>query len=389
MSEPVVQISESSPARHAGRWVVSAPAQISLIGDDGFCCDSFVLPAAIGLRVRMAADRRTDSLIVLSPESGPAAVLNPAEPPAGDAPALLRLLHGVLREYTAAGAAITGLDVRISSTIPEGAGLGRSAAMQVCFATLLECASGFSPGHPGKVKACRESAESCGLRAGPAAHFCAVHARSGHAMLLDCRHQRADHIPLGNAALLLLDTGIRGKLTGLRAARRGECAEAARALGVSSLRELTMGGLSMMLPRLQADLAPRVRHMVTEITRAICAAESARHCDWSLAGQLISASHASLRDDFDATIPEVDFAASCVQAMPGVAGSRCAGDGCCVAVVDAAHAEATASAWATAFGEKFGTRPVVHITAPCEGSRLEKSGDPLRSAASADAAVSV
>ena len=197
-------------------------------------------------------------------------------------------------------------------------------------------------------------------------------------MLLDCRHQRADHIPLGNAALLLLDTGIRGVQPVQRAARREECGEAARALGVSSFRELTMGGLSMVLRRLRTDLAPRVRHVVTEITRAICAAESARHGDWSLAGQLISASHASLCEDFGATSAEVDFAAACVQAMPGVAGSRGAGDGCCVAVVDPAHAQETAAAWADACGEKFGRQPVVHITAPCEGARLEKCSDAQR-----------
>ena len=325
-----------------GRWTVSAPGRVNLIGEHVDYCDGLVLPAAIGLRTWMTANPRGDRLLNIETEEGLHAEFAADVIPLPGPEKWANYLRGVFAGFLAAGVRVPGLAVRISSTLPQGGGLASSAALTVAFATLLEQAAGHPLDGNRKALICQEAEQQfAGVPSGCMDQMTAVHARAGHALLLDCRSLAIEHIPLRGAALLIINTGVRHDLAdGGYAARHRETQEAASLLGVSSLRDCTPGHLTEMADQLPPVLFRRARHVVTETQRTADCATALTNGDLPLAGTLMNASHASLRDDFAVSCLELDLVAARAQCIPGVFGCRMTGGGfggCCVALV---HPEA-------------------------------------------------
>ena len=322
----------------AGRWTVSAPGRVNLIGEHVDYCGGLVVPAAIGLRTWMTAEPRQDRLLCIETEEGLRAEFAADAVPSPGPEKWANYLRGVLAGFLTAGVRVPGLDVKIASTLPQGGGLASSAALTVAFATLLGRAADHALDGNRKAIICQEAEQQfAGVPSGCMDQMAAVHAREDHALLLDCRSLAIEHIPLASAALIVINTGVRHDLAdGGYAARHRETHEAARLLGFPSLRDCTPERLTEKADCLPSVLFQRARHVVTEISRTDACAAALKSGDLALAGTLMNDSHVSLRDDFEVSCQELDLVADCAQALPGVFGCRMTGGGfggCCVALV--------------------------------------------------------
>jgi galactokinase len=269
-----------------------------------------------------------------------------------------------------------GTRIAIDADLPVGAGLSSSAA--------LECAIGLAvsdlhdlrvPRPELAVLASRAENEFVGVPTGIMDQSAALLCRAGHALLLDCRSRATQDVPLhpGAAGLVLLvcDTGTRHALTdGRYAQRRRSCEEAARLLGVGSLRDASdrgddVGALT------DPELRRRARHVVTENRRVLAAAAVLRRGALAEVGPLLTQSHASLRDDFEVSWPRADVAVDAAMSA-GAAGARMMGGGFAGSVLilarvdDASKVEA---AIAAGYAQQNWPAPAVTVTAPSEGAR--------------------
>jgi galactokinase len=245
------------------------------------------------------------------------------------------------REYL-----IEGCELRIRSDVPPGAGLSSSAAL--CVALLRAMRDAFSLAIDDvqlALLAQQVETDFVGAPVGVMDQMASSLADARHALFLDTRsleHQRVA-IPEG-AAVLVIDSGIRhSHATGDYRARRAECEEAARLLGVRQLRDLALADLDRAA-RLRQPFAKRARHVVTEDDRVVQAVAALRAGDLCRAGHLFDASHASMRDDFEVSLPEIDRLVELARCTRGIYGARLTGGGfggSIVALADVSNARDT------------------------------------------------
>ncbi|MEV7725184.1 galactokinase [Streptomyces sp. NPDC087917] len=367
-----------------GVW--AAPGRVNLIGEHTDYNDGFALPFALPQRTEVAAARRTDGILRLHSADVRAGVLtldaaglDPARPPRG-ADAWAGYPAGVAWALLEAGlpADLTGgADLHVRSEVPTGAGLSSSAALEVATALALTGLHGLTPPSP-ELAALARRAENAyvGVPCGVMDQMASACATEGHALRLDTRTLEQRHIPFDCAAaglgLLVVDTRVRHALAdGAYAERRATCHRAAAALGLPALRDLPYAGLEEALSRLADPVARRrVRHVVTENERVLRVEESLRAGRLREAGPLLSAGHASLREDYEVSCPELDLAVATAEAA-GAYGARMTGGGfggSALALIDA-EAEAEVTRAVTDAFVRAGFRPPrVTAAAPAAGA---------------------
>ena len=314
-----------------GIW--QAPGRVNLIGEHTDYNEGFVLPFALGRGVRAAAARRPDGILeqrarqaadapatVPLDRLAPGSVTGWAAYPAGVAWALRR-----------AGYPIGGASLAIDANLASGAALSSSAALECSVALALTELHGLAVPRPELARlASQAENEYAGVPTGIMDQSAALLCQAGHALLLDCRTAAASAVPLDLAAagliLLVIDTRTRHALTdGRYAQRRRACEAAARALGVRALRDVAdhPGAADRLAdPRLRRA----ARHVITENARVLAAAALLRAGQPGGCGELLSASHASLRDDFGVSWPQADVAVEAA-AAGGALGARMTGGG--------------------------------------------------------------
>ncbi len=371
----------------AGAWFASrygrepegvwfAPGRVNLIGGPDYN-EVFVLPFALGLGVRAAAARRPDRRIALTSRQQhsepvlldidtlePGSVSGWAAYPAGVAWALRR-----------AGYLAGGADVAIDADLPAGAGLSSSAALE-CAAALALTGLYQRPVPRPELAALARRAENdfVGVPSGIMDQIAALLCRAGHALLLDCRTGTGTPVPLDPAAagltLLAIDTRARHALgDGRYAERRRACERAASALGVRSLRDVTDTG---QLARLSDPSLQRLAgHVLAEHRRVRQAAELLQAGDQAAIGPLLTASHRSVRDDFQMSWPQADEA---VEAAidAGAAGARMTGGGfggSIIALVPAGRAAQVRRAVTGRFARHHWPAPHFLDAVPSDGAR--------------------
>lgn len=362
-----------------GAWVVSAPGRVNLIGEHVDYSGGFVLPAAIDRRVFLTARPLKEKILRLrSRNETEAAEIDLSQPLEKGQPAWANYVKGVAAGFQKLGVTIPGLEIEIDSTVPAGAGLSSSAALEVATATLLEALTGILLDPSEKALLCqRAEHEFAGVPCGIMDQFASVHGREGHALLLDCRDQTFEHIPMSDPAvsLLIFDTKVKHSLaTSAYAQRRASCEAAAAALGVETLREASLEQLAAA--KLDAETHRRARHVITEIARTVEAAAALKSGDWTAAGKLMRASHLSLRDDFEVSCAELDFVADSAADMEGVFGCRMTGGGfggCAVALVATGAVEEISRRLTSAYQTRTGILPAVFLTRPADGPRVEST----------------
>ena len=207
------------------------------------------------------------------------------------------------------GAAIGGFDAEITSDLPVGAGLGSSAAFAIALLrSLLKLFDlAFDDAASARLAHAAET-EFAGARAGMLDQLASVYGRAKDALLIDMRDHATQVIPLPSTIeLAVIDSGTRHEhATGGYNRRRAECEDACLHLGIASLRDIDGSPLGELLERLPAPLDRRVRHVVTENERVRRAVDAVRARDDVELGQLLNASHRSLRDDYEVSTPELD-----------------------------------------------------------------------------------
>jgi galactokinase len=302
------------------------PGRVNLIGEHTDYNDGLALPFAIdhGVTVRAVAvgDGRIDAVAADLGErdSFPVASPKPAEGWRG-------FVRGAAGELERAGVSLVGSELRFSGTVPRGAGLSSSAALEVALVLALLSVSGVAvPDRIELAKLCsRIENDWVGARTGLLDQIASLCGEADHALLIDFRTLGVQPVPLRlrDFRLITLDSGEEHTHAGSGYnERRAECAEAASLLGLASLRDATVE----MATSLPEPLSRRARHVITENSRVKNAVRALERSDMEELGRLLDASHASLRDDFEVSTPAVeDAVARCKRA--GALGARIMGGG--------------------------------------------------------------
>ncbi len=361
-----------------GCWM--APGRVNLIGEHTDYNDGHVLPAAIARGIVVAAARRRDNALVVSSlrEPGGPLVLPPEMVRPGGIDGWASYAAGAIWALRDAGHAVGGVELVVDGDLPVGAGLSSSAAL-IC-AVLLACTDLYEnavPRHELARLAQRAERDYVGVSVGIMDPSASLLARAGCALLLDARTLESEHIPVDLTAagldLLVIDTRSPHRLVdGAYADRRRACEQAAEALGVPALRDVAPEHLDSVLRRL-ADpvLRRRARHVVTEEQRVLEAVDALRDGDVRGLGPLLTASHASLRDDFEVSCPELDAAVDA--ALDGGAlGARMIGGGfggSAIALAPAGEAGQVVDAVTTTFERRAFAAPAVFAASPADGAR--------------------
>ncbi len=353
--------------------VFRAPGRVNLIGEHTDYNDGFVLPAAIDLAAWVAAAPRTDRtlrILAVDLDARLEVALDDPDPrPAGDWSDYAR---GVAVELQRAGHRLGGADVAIASDVPIGAGLSSSAALEVGVATALLDVAAIDL-DPLAIALLCQAAENrfVGARCGIMDQFASCHGRAGHALHLDCRTlgARAVRVP-DEVAIVVCDSKVAHALaSGAYNERRASCEEAVRILArgrpeIRALRDLTPAELEARRDELSEVTYRRCRHVVTENARVgdLVAALEARALQ--RVGELLVASHASLRDDYEVSCTELDFLVETALAQPGVHGSRMMGGGFGGSTISLVRADAAGSlvgALDAAYRRAYGRAPGARI----------------------------
>jgi galactokinase len=373
---------------HPPRWIAAAPGRVNVIGEHTDYNDGFVLP--------MAIERYT--VIAAAPSAGAAPRVQLRSTEGNTEPAVIDLSKpmqpfakgtwanypvGVLAGFLAQGIKPGGFDAMIHSTVPLGGGLSSSAALEVAMATLLEAMTGRTLDPVEKALLCQKAEhEYAGVPCGIMDQFISALGRKDHLLLLDCRSRRFELVPMSDpsVALLVTNTNVRHELgSGQYATRRAQCEAAAKALGVSSLRDATAPALEQAKSRMEDIVFRRARHVIGEIGRTTQAAQEIRASHWDAVGQLMYDSHYSLRDDYEVSCAELDAVVEIARGIGvkgGVYGCRMTGGGfggCTVALVKTDAVADITEKISGDYQRKTGIEASLFVSRPAAGATILKA----------------
>ncbi len=310
--------------------VASAPGRVNLIGEHTDYNDGFVLPLAVPLRTRVAVARRGDDLVRAASRErdagGIAEYRVGQEAPGRDWLDYVQGVTSVLRE---AGQAPGGFEIALESDVPLGSGLASSAALLVAVCRALREAFGFSIDDVTLARlAQRAEVELVGARVGIMDQLCASLGDEEHALFVDTRTLDYERVSFPDMlGLAVVGSGVaHSNAAGEYNTRRSECERACELLGVTSLRDVGMADLSRV-DQLPAPLAGRARHVVTENQRVLDTVAALRDERLDALGPLLAASHRSMRDDYEVSVPAIDLLVELAVARSDVVGARLTGGG--------------------------------------------------------------
>ncbi len=404
--------------------VIRAPGRVNLIGEHTDYNDGFVFPMAIEPEIRFVCRSREDGQVRLtSTEMGQKeSVASSQNSGAGsrNASTDYRLLdsqfsrplasfslnekivpldkhdkdawtnypRGAIAELIAAGIPLSGMDVLLTSSIPLGGGLSSSAALLVGTARCALALAGLTMDPQRLALLCQKAEhEYAGAPVGIMDQTIIAAARAGTAMLLDCRDLSKRFVPLDAQELRVVvanslvkhDLGAGGDNE--YAKRRRQCEEAVRFFAtppignpaVKSLRDVTLQQIDQAKGKLDDVVLRRARHVVTETARTARFAELLAEKKYEQAGDLMLQSHASMRDDYEITVEEVDFLSAEAMKVKGVYGARMTGGGfggCIVALVQPRAATALIEHLTRGYADRFGKRPECFVTTAADGASI-------------------
>ncbi len=349
--------------------VASAPGRVNLLGEHTDYNDGFVLPVALSQQTTVAVGRAAGELCTLRSDNLGSAVSFALDRAPDEQ--FAKYVFGCLQEMRAAGLAIAPLDIHVASDVPIGVGLSSSAALEVATLRALRALLGARLDDVAIAQmAQRAEIEHAGVRCGIMDQMASSLADTEHALFLDTRTLQTRLLDLPrDTTVLVLDSGIERSLAGSGFnQRRRECEEAASRLGVASLRDVADVA---SVESLAEPWRRRARHVVTENARVLRAVQS---MDATAFGQLMNASHASLRDDYEVSVPALDRLVAMLQAQPGVFGARLTGagyGGACVALCAADRASGVSASVLAAYADAGG---VGRLLSPPHLARARQSG---------------
>ena len=356
--------------------VVAAPGRVNLIGEHTDYNDGFVLPVAIDRQVIIAASRCSDERVDLrSLDMGGSSAftlhdigLDPTAP-------WSNYERGVAKILVGEGLGLGGMNAVITGDVPIGAGLSSSAAVEV--ATAYTFNELYDLGLD-RVKlallAQRAENEFVGMRCGIMDQYISALGRANHALMIDCRTLDYQLVPVPEGvSIIVCDTKVRrGLVDSEYNARRQECEAGAGILGVTALRDVTAEEFEARASALPEITRKRCRHVVYENQRVLDSVKALRQGDLSAFGELMFASHASLRDDYEVSCEQLDVMVEVAREVEGVYGARMTGagfGGCTVNLVGSASADAFAARVAPAYTAATGLIPAIYVCSAEDGAR--------------------
>jgi galactokinase len=365
----------------SGLW--SAPGRVNLIGEHTDYNEGFVLPLAINRRTVLALGIRDDARIRIGSEFADEVVEIALDELAPDHLAGWSAyplgVAWALGEHGADLAAVPGVDIYLDSSVPVGAGLSSSAAIESAVAIALNDVwqLGFDRQTLAKVGQLAEN-RAVGAPTGIMDQSAVLLGERDAAVFLDCRSLDAEIVPLGFAEadlqLLIIDTGVtHAHATGGYADRRKSCEAGAATMGVKALRDLTTDDLDRAREVLDDETFRRVRHVVTEDQRVLDTVRVLREQGPRAIGELLDASHASMRDDFEISVPELDLAVETAQAN-GAIGARMTGGGfggSAIALASSSDISRIQVAIDGAFAEHAFQQPTMFVVTASDGASRE------------------
>ncbi len=360
-----------------GVW--ASPGRVNLIGEHTDYNGGLCLPIALPHRTYVAVSARSDGRVRMTTDIGDEVwegAISELAP--GQVSGWVAYCGGPAWALREAGFEVPGFDLAVASCVPLGAGLSSSAAVECAVGLALAQLAGQRLDTDDDSRArlaalcVRAENEVAGAPTGGMDQAASLRTTAGHALLLDCRDGSVEQVRFDLASdgleLLVIDTRASHSLAdGQYGARRAACESAARILGVATLREVT--DLDAALAQLDdEEVRRRVRHVVTEIARVTEFVAVAEAGDWTAAGELMDASHESLRDDYEVSCLELDVVVTAARAA-GALGARMTGGGfggSAIALVRSEDAASIARAVREASGSRGLPVPDVHQATPSE-----------------------
>lgn len=358
-----------------------APGRVNLIGEHIDYCDGFVLPFAIDRSIVIATRAKEDDEVRIATDLNEDLVsFHVGVPVQEGEPKWSNYIRGVARGFQNLGYHLPGFDAYIVSSIPGGAGLSSSAALELAVATLLEGMLDTRLKTREKALLCQRAEHDfahvpCGIMD----QFASAYGKEDHFVLIDCQSEQPEWVPFTNRELtvLIANTGVHHKLSGgSYAARRKHTEDALKMIGKASWREVSMEDIEKHWDSLGDPINRRARHVVTEIERTYAAAGALARNDFEALGCLMAASHDSLRDDFEVSCDELDKMveiACSIGPEGGVIGSRMTGGGfggSTVTLCENDQAADIAGKLAAQYEKATGIQPQIFASRPCDGARL-------------------
>lgn len=328
---------------YAPSHIIQAPGRVNLIGEHTDYNDGFVLPCAIDYQTMVAAAKRDDNIVrIVSVDYG-------NEVDEFDITQEITFqqdkmwsnyIRGVVKCLIGRGYEFNGADISVSGNVPQGAGLSSSAALEVVIGQTFKVLYNLEISQA-EIALNGQQAENefVGCNCGIMDQMISAEGKENHAMLLDCRslETTAVSMPEDMAVVIINSNKKRGLVDSEYNTRREQCEEAARIFGVKALRDVTIEQFNTKVNELDELVAKRARHVITENDRTVEAAEALRTHDMKRMGELMAQSHASMRDDFEITVKEIDALVEIVKEVIGEQGGvRMTGGGfggCIVAVM--------------------------------------------------------
>ncbi len=353
--------------------IVRAPGRVNLIGEHTDYNEGYVFPIAIDRSVLVAASTRADRTVRL----------HAADFRAQDSFSLDHIAHARTRRWSnyqrgvaavleERGFRLPGVDVAFSSDVPIGAGLSSSAAVEVSMAVTWQKLTGFDLDRPDLALLCQRAENTfVGVNCGIMDQFISALGQENAALFIDCRtlDYRPAALPAGVAVVIMDTRKQRGLADSAYNTRRAECEQGVRILSthladIKALRDVSVADLQLYADELPDNVRRRCRHVVGENQRVLDGIEALAQGDAAAFGDLMNASHVSLRDDYEVTGFELDTMVEAAWGAPGVIGARMTGagfGGCAVALVEANQAGIFGEQVVTAYRERTELEPSLYV----------------------------
>lgn len=357
----------------------AAPGRVNLIGEHIDYCDGFVMPFAIDRYIvvvgRPNGTQEARVASAISDEITSILLDAPLEPGATD---WTKYLRGVIRGFQDRGDTVHGFDAFVVSSVPTGAGLSSSAALECAMATFLEGLLDTVIDTREKALLCQKAEHDfadvpCGIMD----QFASAYGKANRLVMIDCQTAEPELVPFENPDLtvLIANTCVHHELSdGGYASRRKDTEDGLKILGKTSWRDVTEAEVMSHWDTLGDPMNRRARHVVGEIARTIAAAAALARNDFETLGPLMAASHDSLRDDFEVSCTELDTMVDLARKIGrkgGVIGARMTGGGfggSTVTLCESRHADDIASALAEGYEAATGIKAGIFASRPARGA---------------------
>ncbi|MBC8098803.1 MAG: galactokinase, partial [Armatimonadetes bacterium] len=356
--------------------IVRAPGRVNLIGEHTDYNDGFVFPLAIDRAVYMALRPRTDRLIRLRLLDFDTQVEFDLKHLVKAKTSPTEYVKGVAWALSDAGYVLHGWEGVAQGDVPIGAGLSSSAALELATARAFQAVSGFAWDAP-QMALLSQRAENqwVGVNCGIMDQMISAAGVAQHALLIDCRTLATSPAPLpAETVVVILDTSTRRGLVGTAYNdRRAQCEAAARYFGVLALRDVSLDDLNARGAGLDTITLQRARHVVTENARTLQAKDAMFAGDAALLGQLMHASHVSLRDDFEVSTSALNTMVEAAMAHPACYGARITGagfGGCAVALIHADSADDFVKTVSAAYEAQTGIASQLYVCQATDGASI-------------------